>query len=110
MDLEGSLWDTDIVLPVATMTSNPSWFGFAMGIPNRNEFARYLDAHKVGNRPLFAGNILRQPAYKNIECRVVGELKNADYAYESVLWIGCWPGITKPMLDYMIDVIHGFFK
>jgi CDP-6-deoxy-D-xylo-4-hexulose-3-dehydrase len=109
-DLAGSLWNTNIVLPVAEPLSNPSWFGFAMGVPNRNEFARYLDAHKVGNRPLFAGNILRQPAYKNIECRVVGELKNADYAYEHCLWVGVYPAITKPMLDYMVDVIHAYFR
>lgn len=90
--------------------SKPSWFGFAMGVENRNDFARYLDANKIGNRPLFSGNILRHPAYKNIECRVVGDLDNSNYVYEHVLWIGVWPGITKEMLDYIILKIRGYFQ
>ncbi len=97
-----------IFFPNATLNSSPSWFGFAFGVEKRAELARYLDARGVCNRPLFAGNIIRQPAYKDVEYRVVGDLHNSDYVHDHVLWIGCWPGLTKEMLDYTIEVLHGF--
>jgi CDP-6-deoxy-D-xylo-4-hexulose-3-dehydrase len=105
------LWDNDVPVyyPQETPDSSPSWFGFAFGVEYRNDLARWLDAHNIGNRPLFAGNITRQPAYKNVEYRVVGELTHADYAHDHVLWVGCWPGLTKEMLDYTIEVICAFF-
>lgn len=109
------LWDglIDIPymrLPTPTANSSPSWFGFAFGTEKRNELARFLDDHLVGNRPLFTGNITRQPAYKDADYRVVGDLRNSDYVMDHVLWVGCWPGLTKEMLDYTIEVIHGFYK
>jgi len=104
------LKELPIQLPIPTWGSQPSWFGFAFGVEKRNELARYLDAHGVGNRPLFAGNIMRQPAYKDVEYRVVGDLHNSNYAMDHVLWIGCWPGLTREQLDYSIEVIHEFFE
>lgn len=104
------LMDLPIELPEATTNSQPSWFGFAFGTEKRNELACYLDAHKIGNRPLFAGNITRQPAYKDIPCRIIGDLHNADYVHDHILWVGCWPGLDKEQLDYMIKVIHEFYK
>ena len=104
------LMDLPIELPETTLNSDPSWFGFAFGTERRNELARYLDAHKICNRPLFAGNITRQPAYKDVEYRIVGDLPNADYVHEHVLWVGVWPRLTKDMLDYVIEVIHAFYK
>jgi CDP-6-deoxy-D-xylo-4-hexulose-3-dehydrase len=102
--------DLPIVLPKETPNSNPSWFGFAFGTEDRNELARYLDSHGVGNRPLFAGNITRQPAYKDVAYRVVGDLHNSDYAFENVIWVGCWPGLTREQLDYTVEAIRGYFR
>jgi CDP-6-deoxy-D-xylo-4-hexulose-3-dehydrase len=103
------LWELS-PLPMATPNSSPSWFGFAFGVKNRNELARYLDVNKVGNRPLFAGNIIRQPAYKDVEYRIVGDLTNSDYAFGHVIWVGVFPGLTFEMLDYTIDTIRKFYN
>jgi CDP-6-deoxy-D-xylo-4-hexulose-3-dehydrase len=97
-------------MPYAIEGAEPSWFGFAMGCERRNDLAIFLDEHKIGNRPLFAGNLLRQPAYKNVDCRIVGGLRNADYVHDNVLWVGCWPGLTRDMLDYIVQVIHEFYR
>jgi CDP-6-deoxy-D-xylo-4-hexulose-3-dehydrase len=97
-------------MPSPTPNSSPSWFGFAFGTERRNELARYLDSHGVGNRPLFAGNITRQPAYKDVAYRVVGDLHNSDYAFENVIWVGCWPGLTREQLDYTVEAIRGYFR
>lgn len=98
------------VLPSKTPNSDPSWFGFAIGVERRNELARHLDKHGIGNRPLFAGNITRQSAYNGVEYRISGDLRNSDYAMEHVLWVGCWPGLTNEQLDYTIETIRQFYR
>jgi CDP-6-deoxy-D-xylo-4-hexulose-3-dehydrase len=96
-----------------------SWFGFMLGVrpggPFRKfEFARHLDEKKIGNRMLFGGNLLRQPVMVQLRkdrpesFRVTGEMPGADRIMNEVLFIGTYPGLTRPMLDYMIDVIRSF--
>jgi CDP-6-deoxy-D-xylo-4-hexulose-3-dehydrase len=104
------LTDLPFILPVETPESKPSPFGFCFAVDLRNELARYLDKRGVGNRPLFAGNIIRQPAYKDIECRVIGDLPNSNAAHDRALWVGCWPGLTTEQLDYTIETLHAFYR
>lgn len=104
-----------LILPKATENSEPSWFGFPITLDpkhpvNRESLLRFLDERKIGTRLMFAGNILKQPAYKNIEFRVVGELTNTDIVMNRTFWIGVFPGLTEAMLDYVIDSITLFMK
>ena len=57
---------------------------------------------------MFGGNLLRQPAYEEVTYRVVGELKNTDYILNNVFWLGVFPGLSKPMLDFVAETILGF--
>jgi CDP-6-deoxy-D-xylo-4-hexulose-3-dehydrase len=103
--------DEFLLLPRATEHSDPSWFGFAMtvktgGPKTRNEFVQALNEKKIATRLLFGGNLLRQPAFAGTARRVHGELKNTDIVMNDTFWIGVWPGLTIPMLDYMIESIH----
>jgi len=103
------------VLPEATSKSEPSWFGFLLAVrPNspfsRHQVVQYLEKHKIGTRLLFAGNLLRQPAYKNIPCRMVGNLENSDFIMDNAFWVGVFPGISKEMLDYMVEMFHRGLK
>ena len=59
---------------------------------------------------LFGGNLLKQPAYKSIKHRVVGNLKNTDLVMNNLFWIGVYPGLTKPMLDYIEETLSNFFR
>lgn len=99
-----------LLLPEATEGSDPSWFGFPFGVREdapftRDDLVRRLEEQKIGTRLLFGGNLVRQPAYAGMEYRVVGDLKNTDYVMRNVLWVGVYPGLTRPMLDHVAEVI-----
>ena len=104
-----------LMLPEATPGCDASWFGFPIGVREsapftRDQLTRHLDANKIGTRLVFAGNLLRQPAYEGWEYRVVGELKNTDFVMNQVFWVGVFPGLTEPMLDYVAKTILDFCK
>jgi CDP-6-deoxy-D-xylo-4-hexulose-3-dehydrase len=99
------------ILPEATAGSRPSWFGFPIAVRaearfTREQVTRHLENHKIATRLLFAGNLMRQPAYREINCRVVGNLKNSDFVMNQVFWIGVYPGLTRKKIEYIISVFH----
>ena len=103
----------DFIMPLATPKSDPSWFGFPITIHpdsalDRTELLRFLDQRLIGTRLLFAGNILRQPAYQNIDHRVIGSLSNSDLVMKNTFWLGVYPGLTNEMLGYVIESLHEF--
>ena len=103
------------VLPEATANSEPSWFGFALTVRPDAPFAKceivaFLEGRRIGTRQLFGGNLLRQPAYRDIPHRVVGPLINADLVTDATFWVGVYPGLTDPMIDYLAESIHAFVK
>jgi CDP-6-deoxy-D-xylo-4-hexulose-3-dehydrase len=104
-----------LVLPRATEHSQPSWFGFPItlepGYPvDREDLLRHLDAKKIGTRLVFAGNLLRQPAYRGIDARVVGDLRASDVVMTRSFWLGVYPGLTEPMLEYVAEVLTGYLR
>jgi len=105
----------DFILPEATPNSDPSWFGFGLTIKpesgvDRTALLKHLDEKKIGSRLLFGGNLLKQPAYRNVEHRVVGDLKNTNLIMTNTFWLGVYPGLTKEMLDYVVSVVHDFVE
>jgi CDP-6-deoxy-D-xylo-4-hexulose-3-dehydrase len=104
-----------IILPEATPNSDPSWFGFAMTIRPESKIRReniitFLDEKKIDTRLLFGGNLTKQPAFKSQNFRIVGNLENTDRIMQHTFWIGVWPGLSKQMLDYMIENIQQVMK
>ena len=102
-----------LLLPEASEGSDPSWFGFPIGVRaeapfTRDELTGALEARKIGTRLMFAGNLLRQPAYEGWETRVVGELPNTDFVMNQVFWIGVYPGLTQKMLDFIVKTAMEF--
>jgi CDP-6-deoxy-D-xylo-4-hexulose-3-dehydrase len=101
------------VLPEATAGSEPSWFGFAVTVRpdarfGREALVRFLEDRKIATRLLFGGNLTRQPAYAEVDYRVVGDLVVSDLVTENMLWVGVFPGLTDAMLDYVIESFHEF--
>lgn len=101
------------ILPRATVNSDPSWFGFILTIRDgvsftKNEIVSYLESHRIQTRMLFAGNLVRQPAFQNANYRISGGLTNTDKILHDTFLVGVYPGLTNEMIDYVIDKIRAF--
>ncbi len=104
-----------IMLTEPEKNSEPSWFGFPITIKNnvginRVDIIRYLEENKIGTRLLFAGNLIKQPYFRDIKYRVYGDLINTDITMNQTFWVGVYPGLDTPQLDFIIEKITSFFK
>ncbi|WP_096286928.1 lipopolysaccharide biosynthesis protein RfbH [Mycobacterium ahvazicum] len=102
-----------LILPVATPKSDPSWFGYPITLHpehpvDRTKFMQFLDERKIGFRQLFAGNLVKQPAYRDVDFRIVGDLTNTDIVMNRTFWVGTYPALTTPMLDFVADSIREY--
>lgn len=105
-------WEDRLVLPRWLPQADPAWFGFPItareGV-SRLDLVRFLDERKIETRMIFAGNVLRQPGFRGIPHRVVGELTASDTVMNDTFFLGVYPGLTPPMIDYVIDSVAAFF-
>ena len=104
-----------LLLPSAPPQAEPSWFGFVITVRDNAGFARgdlvkFLEANKVETRSLFAGNLLRHPAFQDIPHRVVRDLTNTDAVMNRTFFVGVYPGLDAARLDYMVSVFHRFMR
>lgn len=94
---------------VPTEGTNPSWFGFPIhcreGL-NREKVVSRLEELKVGTRLVFAGNLIRQPAYKNLDFRVAGGLESTDRIMSGTFWIGVHPALDDARRTYMVEALE----
>jgi CDP-6-deoxy-D-xylo-4-hexulose-3-dehydrase len=100
-----------LILPEATPNSDPSWFGFPVAVREdsdvtRDDFTQVLEERKIATRLLFGGNLIRQPAYRDVPHRVVGNLERADFVMNNVFWVGVYPGLTDAHIDHMLEAFH----
>lgn len=95
--------------------SDPCWFGFLIVVKEKSPFTRldlvnFLQANKIETRSLFAGNLLKHPAYKNIKHRIIGDLKNSNYLMNNAFWIGIYPGNDEKKLKYVVNKFKQFLE
>lgn len=103
------------ILPEPAPGAEPSWFGFPLAVRpeapfSRDEAVRFLEGRRIGTRLLFAGNLLRQPAYRGVPHRVAGTLENTDFAMRQVFWVGVYPGLSEAALGYLIESLHDLVR
>jgi len=102
-----------LILPYASAHADPSWFGFAITLRDEAPFERkdlieFLESRRIATRLLFAGNLTRQPAFQGMRYRIAGELAATDVIMHRTFWVGVYPGLTEPMVDYVADSIRHF--
>jgi CDP-4-dehydro-6-deoxyglucose reductase, E1 len=114
--LDDALADLDdqLLRVRATEGSDPSWFGYAFtlregGAGRRTALQRFLLERRIDSRLLLGGNLTRQPALAGLRHRISGSLENADRITEASLWVGCYPGLTEPMIDWIAESLRAFF-
>ncbi|WP_191337975.1 lipopolysaccharide biosynthesis protein RfbH [Helicobacter pullorum] len=105
------------IINKAQKNSVPSWFGFLMTLTDgtkftRNEIVEFLEQNKIQTRNLFAGNMLRHPAFESLKIdkdyRVVGDLKNTDKIMNDSFWVGVYPGMSEKSIEFIIKTIKEF--
>ncbi|PIN86285.1 lipopolysaccharide biosynthesis protein RfbH [Candidatus Woesearchaeota archaeon CG10_big_fil_rev_8_21_14_0_10_44_13] len=108
-----SAYDNHLVLPRALDRSDVSWFAFPMSVRedapfSRQELLEWLNGRMIETRMIFAGNIAKQPAYKDANIRISGNLGNSDTVARNSFFIGVYPGIDGLQLDWVIDSFREF--
>ena len=108
-------YENYLMLPKLENNAEPSWFGFPIIVKEEAPFTRdnivnHLEKNKIATRMLFGGNLIKQPAYHNINYRVADNLKNTDFIMNNLFWIGVYPGITEEKMNYMIKVLKEFLN
>lgn len=108
------------ILPEAAENSDPSWFGFLLTIRDnaaftREEIVNHLEAAKIQTRMLFSGNIIKHPCFDEMRqskkgYRVAGTLETTDKVMNDTFWVGVYPGLTAPMVEYMIEKIRQYVR
>ncbi len=108
-------FDDKIEMPRKLPKSNPSWFAFPLTVREdanfkRNELINFLERKKIMTRPIFAGNLTKQPAYLDVNKRIGSELKITDKVMNNSFFIGVYPGINDDMLEYISDTFEDFMR
>ena len=108
-------FDNYFSLPKWESSSDPCWFGFPIFINENAPFCRekivkYLETNKIATRMLFGGNLIKQPAYKDIRYKKIGNLKNSNLIMKNLFWIGVYPGISIKVMNYMKKILKNFLK
>jgi CDP-4-dehydro-6-deoxyglucose reductase, E1 len=104
-----------LVLPRALPGADPSWFGFPFalrgaGPAERRELQVFLGVRAVDSRLVLGGNLTLQPAYQGLEHRIAGPLAGADEVTAASVWVGCYPGLTDAMVDWIAESIVAFLR
>ena len=103
-----------LMLPEATPNAEPSWFGFPLVLRassgvQRSDLINYLEQHKIGTRLLFAGNLSKQPYMMGRNFRISGSLTHTDTVMNQTFWLGTFPALGTPQLDYIAERLEEFF-
>ncbi|NTW77055.1 MAG: lipopolysaccharide biosynthesis protein RfbH [Syntrophaceae bacterium] len=104
------------ILPEATPHSDPAWFAYPLTVRSnevnfsRNDLTAFLNEHLVETRNFFGGNLLKQPAYRNIIHRRIGELPNTERIMNDTFFLGTYPGIGKEQINYTMNVFADFIS
>ena len=106
-------YQDELILPTLDPRSNPSWFALPITVRkglSRRALVQWLEKAKIETREMFGGNILKQPGYQNIRCRISGSLEQTDRVMRDTFFIGVYPGLTDEMIEFVLESFAEFFS
>ena len=104
------------ILPKQEEDINTGWLAFPLIISKNAPFTRkeiqiFLEKRNIQTRVIFTGNILRQPGFKNIKCKVDKKgYKNADYIMKNGFMIAVHHGLNKKMIKNLYSSFDMLLK
>ena len=109
--LYGNLMDVKSLKFFPLYYNLTSPFGFPITAEgHKNQLVKFLEDRKIHTRPVFGGNLARQPMMEDVEFFVHKDLSGSDYVMNNTFWVGCHPGLTEEMLDWIIESIFDYIK
>ncbi len=105
-------------LPSPTTGADPSWFAFPLTIRDgsgleRSSFTMHLEDHKIQTRNYFGGNLLLQPAFRDIKSLYCTDPKQefpiATKVTKDTFFLGTSQVITEEQIDYICRIVRGYF-
>ncbi len=104
------------VLPEMVKGADVTWYAFPLVVRDnapftRNEMQMFLEARGIQTRPIFTGNILRQPGFKTMARRErAAGYPNADFVTRGGIVIGCHQGLSEAQLNHVYETAGEFLK
>ena len=110
-----SMHEDFLILPKPTKDCIPSWFGFPITVKNGKGFSKdsllnFLSSKLIDSRPIFAGNLIKQPYFKNKFFKTSSSLQNTENIMNNSFWIGVFPGLSREMLEYIVEQFNSFSR
>jgi len=103
------------IVPKVEKNIKTNFLAYPIIIKENKKFTRkklqiFLENNKIQTRPIFTGNILRHPAFKDIinKRNKINEFKNSDYIMRNGILIGCHQGLKKFDINYIHKKISEF--
>ena len=108
-------YENFFILPIQDKRVRTQWLAFALTIRDsapfkRLELVKYLELNNIQTRPIFTGNILLQPGFKNIKAKSVGNYINTNYIMRNSFLIGCHHGIEKKHIKKIKKTFSAFLR
>ena len=102
-------------LPITPKNYYHSVYGYPITIKenelfDRKELVNYLEDHRIDTRAILAGNLAIQPAYRDENIKIVGDLKNSNYITNNSFFIGCHSFINEHCRHYVTKTFDNFFN
>lgn len=99
----------DLIMPKTVKGAEVCWFSFPITTKgDRGKLVNYLENKQIETRSMFAGNILKHPAYQNMRFKKL-KLSGADYILEHSFWISCHPRLSQEDREYIVKCFEDYY-
>ena len=103
-------------LPKQTPNTQTAWLAFPLIIKDSAPFTRlelvtFLENNNIQTRPVFTGNVLKQPGFEKIPHRLsVKSFPNTELAMRNAFVVGSHHGLNSAQIKYLQECFTKFLS